>query len=244
MKEPTLDESKAILPDSWAHMVRSLQRGFLKGSYIRTVNYHSTPRFRLEEYEQQLTIYQRYFSSVSEEDIDRFFDTGQWHKNKPGLILNFFEGYRNTYELMAPLAEKYGFVGWFFIPTGFIDCPVNEQRDFANAHHLSVLTDDYGDGRIAMTWDEVRELDKKHVIASHTQNHERLTRESSEEELQREIVTSKRDLEAQLGHEVSTFCWLYGSEVGVNPRADHYLHEARYKYLLSNFKIQKIRASY
>ena len=238
-----MDESKVILPDSWSQMVRSLQSGFLKGSYIRAINYHSTPLFRVKEYERQLRFFQQHFSSVSEDDVDRFFEIGQWHKTKPGLILNFFEGYRNNFEFIAPLAERYGFIGWFFIPSGFINCPVAEQRDFANAHNLGISTDDYSDGRIAMTWDELRELDKKHVIASHTQNHERLTRESTDEELEREIITSKRDLEAQLGHEVSTFCWLYGAEVGVNPRADEYLRRAGYKYLLSNFKIQKIKRS-
>jgi len=238
-----VDETKAILPSSWADTVRSLQRGFLKGSYIHVINYHSTPRFRLESYERQLAFYQQHFSAVGEADLDCFFDTGEWFKDKPGLILNFFEGYRNNYEFIAPLAEKYGFVGWFYIPTGFLSSPVADQHAFASTHKLEILTNDYSDERIAMTWDELRELDKKHVVASHTQTHERLSRESSDEALQREIISSKHDLEGQLGHEVSTFCWLYGSEVGVNPRADRYLHQAGYKYLLSNFKIQKLKNS-
>ena len=92
-----------------------------------------------------------------------------------------------------------------------------------------------------MTWDELLELDQKHVIACHTKTHSRLTRESPDTLLRQEIIESKEELEHHLGHEVSAFAWLYGSEYGVNPKADSYLHEAGYRYLVSNFKIQKLR---
>ncbi|MCA9838661.1 MAG: polysaccharide deacetylase family protein [Trueperaceae bacterium] len=234
-------KTTTILPESWEHVVRSLQTGFLKGNYVRVINYHNTPKGKTALYERQLAFYQRYFSAANEQDIDRFFDTGVWHKDKPGLILNFFEGYRNNFEIGAPLAEAYGFVGWFFLPIGFMSIAISEQESYAEQNDIGLVDDGYADGRIAMTWDEVRELDKNHVIACHTQNHQRLTRDSSDEELEREICLSKLELERELGHKVATFCWLYGAEVGVNPRADQYLHKAGYKYLLSNFKIQKLK---
>lgn len=232
--------SKLLIPGAWETLIRSLRQGFLQGSYVRTVNFHNTALNRQDEYERQLEYCHRHFSSVDEADLSAWFETGTWHKDKPGLLPIFFEGYRNNLEVAAPLAESYGFVGWFFIPSQFPSTPVDEQAAFAEAHHIGLIDEDI-DRRIAMTWDELRELDKRHVIASHTKTHSRLTLNSPDKELRREIIDSKLELERELGHEVSMFAWLYGSEIGVNPRADRYLQEAGYRYLLSNFKIQKLR---
>jgi peptidoglycan/xylan/chitin deacetylase (PgdA/CDA1 family) len=229
-----------LLPTDWETVFQSLQQGFLKGSYIRVINFHNTPHSKKDVYERQLAFCQQHFFPVNENDLANFFKTGQWKKDKPGLIPVFYEGYRNNYEVAAPIAEQYGFVAWFFVPSAFPSIPVGKQRAFAKAHSIGII-DDYQDGRIAMTWDELRELDQKHVIACHTKTHHRLTKDSLDSELRREIVESKEELEQQLGHEVSTFAWLYGSEYGVNPKADAYLHKAGYRYLVSNFKIQKLR---
>jgi peptidoglycan/xylan/chitin deacetylase (PgdA/CDA1 family) len=232
--------SPPTLARDWLNVFKSLQLGLVKGSYIRTINFHNTPLVKKDLYERQLAFCQPYFSSVSQADLDSFFSTGAWHKDKPGLIPVFYEGYRNNFDVAAPLAEKYGFVGWFFVPSAFPSVPVAEQRTFAEAHHIGTV-EEYDDGRIAMTWDELRELDKKHVIACHTKHHERLTPDSPDVLLRQEIIESKRELEQQLGHEVSSFAWLYGSEYGVNAKADSYVREAGYRYLFSNFKIQKLK---
>ena len=42
------------------------------------------------------------------------------------------------------------------------------------------------------------------------------------------------------GAPVEIFCWLHGAEAGVNPRADAMLREAGFRYLFSNFKVQRL----
>jgi peptidoglycan/xylan/chitin deacetylase (PgdA/CDA1 family) len=232
--------AKTLLPGTWETLVASLRRGLMRGGYVRTINFHNTALGRRDDLERQLASCQRHFSSVGEPDLAAWFETGVWHKDKPGLLPIFFEGYRNNYEVAAPLLERYGFVGWFFVPSRFPSVPVAEQEGFARAHHIGLVAEDRGK-RLAMTLDELRDLARRHVVASHTQTHARLDHASSDEELRREIIESKVDLERELGREITTFAWLYGSEVGVNPRADRYLHEAGYTYLLSNYKIQKLR---
>ena len=232
--------TKRILSVRWERTLESLQQGLARGSYLRTINFHNTALGRRDDFERQLAFCQQHFSSVTEADLNTLFETGRWHKDKPGLIPIFFEGYRNNFEVAAPLAEAYGFSGWFFVPSAFPGTPLDAQHSFAKRHSIGIIDEDR-DKRLAMTWDELRELSHKHVIASHTQTHSRLTHDSSDEELRREIVDAKAELERELGKEVTTFAWLYGSEVGVNARADRYLHEAGYRYLLSNFKIQRLR---
>ncbi|MDM5326256.1 polysaccharide deacetylase family protein [Neobacillus sp. CF12] len=212
----------------------------LNGSYIRSINFHNTPYFRVEEYESQFAFYRDHFEPVSEEDLDEFFETKRWNKKKPGLIINFYNGYRNNFDTMYPILEKYDFIGWFFLATEFLSIPANQQKKYASDHTLLLGTNEYEDARFALSWDEVRELSKRHVIASHTKTHSELIESSTDEDMVREIIGSKFEIEEQIQSEISAFVWLGGKEFAGNPYAASYLHQAGYRYLFSNLKIEKI----
>ena len=220
--------------------IASLQQSFLNGNYIRSINYHNTPAAKKNWYERQLSFYAKYFSGVAEADLESFLTTGQWHKDKPGLIHAFYNGYRNNYDVLKPLLERYGFTGWFFIPSDFASAEPASQTAFAESHRVRLVPNEYADGRFALNWQEICELDKRHVVASHTKTHSLISADSPAD-MHREIVLSQQDFEAQLGHKVSAFAWLSGSDYGEHLEADGYLLEAGYKYLFSNFKIQKIQ---
>jgi len=222
------------------HNFNPLASKFLNGNYIRSVNYHNTPVAKADWYERQLEFYAQHFSSVTEAELAHFLTTGQWCKDKPGLIHAFYNGYRNNYDVLKPLLEHYGFVGWFFIPSDFVSTHPFQQVDFAEAHRLRLVPDEYPDGRYALSWSEVRELSEDHVIASHTKTHSLISPDSPAD-MQREIVMSQQDFENELGRKVDAFAWLSGSDYGQHPEADAYLLEAGYKYLFSNFKIQKVQ---
>lgn len=74
-----------------------------RGHFIRVVNYHSTPRVARDELARELAGFARDYATVTLDDLDRFFETGEWHKDKPGLIPVFYEGYRNSATVAAPL---------------------------------------------------------------------------------------------------------------------------------------------
>ena len=56
----------------------------------------------------------------------------------------------------------------------------------------------YNDGRMAMTWNEIQQLDKKHVIGCHSKTHHRMVASTTKNKLQSEIIESKRILEEKL----------------------------------------------
>ncbi len=117
-----------------------------------------------------------------------------------------------------------------------------DQLAFSEAHDLNVSDKNlYPDQRVAMTWDEVREIAGRHEICCHTGNHFEITKETSQEDMQREIVEAKRYLEEKIGREVEVFCWLYGEEYHYNEKAHKFLKEAGYKYVVSNLKLERIR---
>lgn len=227
------------MTESPSAVLTGIQAGLGAGGWLRSVNFHSTPAASAARYEAQLSRLSRHFCGVDEGDLDRFFAGGGWHKSKPGLIPAFFNGYRNNHAVMKPLLERYGFVGWFFVPSGFVSCAPSEQRAFAAAHGIRLSAGGRPEERVALSWAEVRDLDRSHIVASHTRSHVRVPLDDRAA-LEREIVGSQRDFESELGHRVASFAWLLGSGYGVAPQADRLLHEAGYRYLFSNFKLQRL----
>jgi peptidoglycan/xylan/chitin deacetylase (PgdA/CDA1 family) len=216
-------------------------RYLVNNAFIRTVNYHTTDRKDAGRIEYQVKYFAEHFAPVSLIDVDEFFETGKWNKKKPGLICCAYEGYRGQYDVLAPILNKYGFRGWFFIPGFFPDVPPPEQEEYSVKNDLE--TPDsvyYPDGRIAMNRDEIAGLAECHEICCHTGNHFRITKDTSELDMNNEIVDAKRNLEGMIGRSVDVFCWLYGEEYNHNVRAHPFFEAAGYRYVMSNLKIEKI----
>ncbi len=206
---------------------------------IRAVNFHNTPRARAEQYDWELRHYSQMFSSVNEDELDRYVTTGLWHKQKPGLIIAVYESYRNGYDVLAPLLEKHGFTGWFFVITGFVNAAIEEQLSFAERHRIRMQTREYSDGRYALTWDEVRQLDNKHVIASHTRSHTQLSLLDTVT-VEREIAGAQEDFQEHLGHRVRAFSSLTGPALGEHSATDRLVASAGYDFVFSTFRIQRV----
>jgi len=210
------------------------------GHFIRVVNYHSTPRAARAELAAELAGFARDYSPVTLDDLDRLYETGSWHKDKPGLIPVFYEGYRNSATVAAPLCDELGLTGWFPIATSFVDCDPEHQEAFARAHWISLVEEDARGGRIAMDWDEVAELSRSHVVFPHTAHHEGFDTVLSDDDIRREVVEAKAQLEAVTGQEAPAFVWLHGSSYGQSPRHDKAVADAGYRYQFSNTMIHRV----
>ena len=208
---------------------------------IRAVNFHNTSRAKAAQYDRELAHYSQFFSSVIEDELDEYTTTGRWRKSKPGLIVAVYEGYRNGYDVLAPLLERYGLIGWFFTITGFVDAPVEEQVPYAQGHRIGMLTREYPNKRYALTWDELRQLDRKHVVASHARSHSRLA-SLDPETIKQEVVGSQDEFQKQLGHRVRSFGSLTGPPYGEYPVSDKLVLAAGYDFVFSNYRIQRVQA--
>jgi len=228
---------------SFAERATEIEQLFATRPLIRAVNFHNASRAKAEQYDRQLARYSRFFSSVNQNELDEYLTTGQWHKPKPGLIVSIYEGYRNGYDVLLPLVEKHGFIGWFFVITGFVNGATKDQLPFALGHDIDMLTREYPEGRYALTWDELRKLDRKHVIACHTRSHTQLSllQPASMEE---EIVGPQTDFRTQLGHPVRAFASLTGPAYGEYAPTDRLVESAGYDFVFSNFRIQRIHAKH
>ena len=230
-------------PATFGARVAELDKEFGSHPLIRAVNFHSTSHAQTARYDHQLGEYSHAFSSVNEDELQEYLTTGAWHKSKPGLIVSVFEGYRNSYEVLTPLIEKHGFVGWYWVITGFINTAIPDQLTYAEHHDIDMLTHEYTDGRYALSWDELRQLDqKKHVIACHTRSHTLLSGLNPATRRE-EVIGSQGEFKKELGHPVRSFVSLTGPAYGEDAATDRLVEAAGFEFVFSNFRIQRIRAA-
>lgn len=226
---------RALIKSGMAHsmdfsgvtrIMLSKQKRALDNQFIRIVNYHDTPASHAGRFERQLAWFQRQYSPVGEDDLAGLVHHGKWNKPKPGLIISFDDGLRTNFDTAAPLLDRYGFVGWFFVPTDFIDAAPSEQEEFARTH--SILGEP--SERMAMSWDELRALSDRHVVGAHTQSHCRMTKELPEATIETEIAGSKRVLESKLDRPVRSFCWVGGETHAYQATAARHIRNAGYDF--------------
>ena len=188
-----------------------LQERFF-GSFIRAVNYHVVRPEDADSLEAHLRYYEERFVSVDLESLEKFLVAGEWPHSRPGLIISFDDGDRTHYEVAAPLLEKYGFTGWFFVPIGLMN-----------------LNEVHGRPVTVLTLDQLKYLNDRHVVGSHSETHCRLGSDNSFERLESEICGSRRHLEQLLGTPVEIFCWVGGEETSYSSEAAKLISE-NYKY--------------
>lgn len=227
-------------PVTFTERAAEIEQMFATHPVIRAVNFHNSSKAKVDDYDRQLAHYSQAFTSVNQDELDDYLATGTWTKSKPGLIVSIYEGYRNGYDVLLPLVEKHGFIGWFFVITGFVNSVIKDELPFALGHDIDMLTREYPDGRYALTWDELRQIDRKHVIASHTRSHQKLS-SMPPGALREEIVGAQEQFRKHLGHPVRAFASLTGPAYGEHAPTDRLVNAAGYDFVFSNFRIQRIR---
>jgi peptidoglycan/xylan/chitin deacetylase (PgdA/CDA1 family) len=181
--------------------------------FIRVINYHDIPNNLADNFEAQLKFYATEFVNVTEQDLVNFLQTGKWQHDKPGLIISFDDGLRSHYKIAAPLLEKYGFTGWFFVPSGWV--VPDEQSEKPSF----VTTEE------SLTLEQLHYLDAHHVVGCHTETHCRLSGDLTPEKLRYETLEAKNSLETKLGHPVKIFCWVGGEEFAYSKTAADFIKE-------------------
>ena len=230
-----------LLPRTATQTATELAHGLRNGRAFRLINFHATPSTRRAEYRRQIAACAGHYSSLSAEGLHHVMSGGTM-PDKPMLVPVLFEGFRDNHDVILPILEEFGFKAWFFVPSHFLNVDPHRQRIFAARHHLHYGPDEYPGERIALNWTELRAAHAHgHLVACHSRNHTALYPDTPDAVLHDEIVVAKQELEQGLGASVDTFCYLYGAEYGLNPRADALLIEAGFRYLFSNFRLQKLQ---
>jgi peptidoglycan/xylan/chitin deacetylase (PgdA/CDA1 family) len=227
------------LPSAVEPGAAALVRAIRAGRFIRTVNYHNTFAVDREQIRAQLTRLAARFQTIDLHELAALVAGNPWPHARPPLLLFFYEGFRNHYDVAAPLLAELGLKGIFCLIPGFNDAPSSTQFAFGLTNYIDVEADEYADPRLAMSWAEVRALARQgHAFVCHTMNH--TSNDLADATLAWEIGGAVDRMEWALSQKVTAFVWLRGPEWGVEPRADHFLQQAGVQLLISNFKVQRI----
>ena len=208
---------------------------------IRVVNYHLTPATHADVLDREFAALAASYAPVSEADLAQYLTSRRWPLCRPGVLPVFYNGYRNNFDVARPLLDRHGLIGWFMAVTGFSSCPAADQAEFAADHDLTTLQGEYPDGRMALSWDELRTLDARHVVANHTRTHGRAA-QTNTAQLRDEIAGAQQDFIRELGHPVRSCAWSLGGRYGDNPVADAAVLQAGHDILFSNFAVQRLPA--
>jgi len=160
-----------------------------------------------QEFEAHLRLIQeKGLTPISLDQLTTHLRTGLPLPEKP-ILLSFDDGYGGHYEHVYPLLKKYGYPGVFSIYTAKVG--VNEGRSHVN-------------------WEQLRQIaaDPLVTIAAHSITHPPDLRALPDDQLQQEIVESKRRLESELGIPIRYFTYptgLYDERVSRLVREAGYL---------------------
>ena len=224
------------------HYPRALERhvtALRAGHLLHVVNYHVTPPERGAELERQLAGYLCHFDPVLPEHLDAWFRTGRWPLRRPGFVPCFFHAHRE-HLLAAEVLESLGVAGWFLPPTGFVDCPPEEQAEFCEVHDLWLPETPHPDGRIALTWDELARIGRHHVLGAHTATHAVPDQAVTPDDAERELFDPARRLAALAGQPPVVLAWRLGLPHDPGHASTEAVREAGYRYLVSATMIQRM----
>lgn len=180
--------------------------------FVRVVYYHDVPPSLAGRFESQLALLKRHFVPASKADLDLLLREGVWTHDRPGLIVTFDDGLRSHCEVVAPILDRLGFQGWFFVPVDLVTLPPAEQPAATSRHGVLHDCDTVHDPRVFMSATQLVALSARHIVGCHTATHVRLSSELSDSQLHLELVSAKQRLEALLGREVDAFSWVGGEE--------------------------------
>jgi peptidoglycan/xylan/chitin deacetylase (PgdA/CDA1 family) len=196
-----------------------LLRRRLEMPYVVGVAYHWTPAEEARTFDAHLAWFGERFRVLDRPGLDGFF-AGTLALDRPGLLVCFDDGNRNTHEVAAPLLEKHGMRGWFFALAGANDASL--PATVGGVHR-----------RLLMSSADLRDLrERGHEVGSHSWSHADLARLSGDA-LAREIAGSKAALEDAVGAPVESFAWPFGT-VETASRESVALARATYRYVFTS----------
>lgn len=167
-------------------------------SYAPILLYHHPPA----NIEQQFAyLIAHGYVSVSLQQVVDAMNGGPGLPAKP-VVITFDDGFADQMPILE-LLKKYNLKAVFYIING------GQGSNFHIGANKKAEDPEGGDAYL--NWDQIRTLDASGFveIAAHSTDHLDLARQTPETQ-RFEIIEGKRNLEEQLGHRVTNFCYPYG----------------------------------
>lgn len=174
------------------------------------------------EFETYCSFFRRHFTVMPLSEIVSRIESGA--EVSRSLAVTFDDGYRDNYELAAPILRRLGLPATFFVVSDFIDSDTVAPWD----RELSPAP-------TWMTWTQVRRLrDDGFEIGAHTRTHVNLG-EVTGALAEREIAGSRDVIAARLGAPVDLFAYPFGRTTNMTESNRELVRKAGFRCCASCF---------
>ncbi|MGL5176149.1 MAG: polysaccharide deacetylase family protein [Cetobacterium sp.] len=150
--------------------------------------------------EQMKYLKSKGYETITFEDLLNNKYKQRFDKDKKWIMLTFDDGYKDNYENAFPILKKYQFKGIIYILDGLkynkwdVDDKNNPEKEFP-----------------LMNIEELLEMQKYGIeFGGHTSTHPKLA-ELTLQEVKKEIILSKNNIENMIGKKLLSFAYPYGS---------------------------------
>lgn len=140
------------------------------------------------------------------------------------LSITFDDGYRDNFEVVAPLLRRLGLPATFFVTTGFIGTEVVPPWDLHLARQPGW-----------MSWEQVRALHEQGFeFGAHTDEHIDMATEAPDA-VRTELAKCRAKLEDALGVPPTLFAYPFGGRENISPASLDLVREAGFECCLGAF---------
>jgi peptidoglycan/xylan/chitin deacetylase (PgdA/CDA1 family) len=141
-------------------------------------------------------------------------------EGRPGVAITFDDGFRDNLLNAAPVLHHLEFPATVFVVVDRIGKCLDDEAD--------------PDQGALMSWHDLKDAMSMGIqLGAHTMTHQRLSH-LDEVEQAHEIMASRKQLQERLNIDVPAFAYPYGSYADYNEHSLHFVHEAGFRYAVSN----------
>lgn len=171
---------------------------------VRFLYGHSIEPTQRAPFKRTLDLLRRNYEFISNEDASKLLGVDRPAAGRY-VALSFDDGFKDNYDIIAPMLDEAGARACFFLVTNFIGCD--------DAYRARIVRERFrcSQDRVPMSWQMVRDLAAAGFeIGAHTTDHFDLSA-LPVAEAERQILASKQAIEDQCHRPCRLFAWPYGT---------------------------------
>lgn len=202
---------------------------------LYVLNYHGTQKKFIDNFIKQIKYLKQRYEIISPEEFEEFVNLKKELKGKK-MLLTFDDGVKNNQYAIEEL-NKLGISAYFFVVPQFINTPIDNQKMFFLKNIRPVINteiDNNLEDFTALSWDDLKEISKKHTIGCHTYSHTMIKDSLNSEDLTKEIIESKSIIEREIGIKVNSFCSINNTLLTIGKK-EKKIVEQNYNYHFTTF---------
>ena len=216
-----------------------LTQGFYKSQIfnqelnVRVLIYHDVKTEKqIKLFKKQILSLKKEYEFISPNDLDKdFINTS---KNK--ILLSFDDGFKSNRKLAEEVLNELNIKALFFIISDFVGAKKQSEKYKKIIHNIYPSGPSKIELSDPMDHDDIRFLiSSGHQIGCHTLSHQMLSKISSLNELNKELISSKNMLEKDFDIKIKHFAFPFGTFDSINQSSLKILDE-NYQFIHSGLR--------